>query len=61
LLAPVIACHHWISVTANAGDANASVAAATAAAPNRRKIIKAPPGWNVIFRCARYQRRMTFK
>src|SRR5262249_20396488 len=44
LLAPVIACHHWISVTASAGEApNASVVATSAAAPNCRKAIKTLP------------------
>src|SRR5581483_161238 len=44
LFGPVIACHHWISVTAFAGDAaKASVTAVAAAAPNSRKAIKTPP------------------
>jgi hypothetical protein len=44
LFGPVIACHHWISVTALAGDAaKASVTAVAAAAPKFRKAIKTPP------------------
>jgi hypothetical protein len=39
-----MACHHWISVTALAGDAaKTSVIAVAAAVPNCRKIIKTLP------------------
>jgi hypothetical protein len=39
-----MACHHWISVTAKAGDAaNASDTTPAAAAVNPRKAIKPPP------------------
>jgi hypothetical protein len=41
LLAPVIACHHWISVTAKAGEADMpTVIANAAAAPKCRRAIK---------------------
>ena len=41
LFAPVIACHHWISVTASAGEAVMPTAIATAAAaPKCRRAIK---------------------
>jgi hypothetical protein len=41
LLAPVIACHHWISVTASAGEADIpTVSATAAAAPKYRRAIK---------------------
>src|SRR5262249_35867462 len=44
LFGPVIACHHWISVTACAGDAaNASAVVIAAAAPNCRRAIKNLP------------------
>src|SRR5215831_85229 len=44
LFGPVIACHHWISVTACAGEpANASAVVTAAAAPNCRRAIKNLP------------------
>jgi hypothetical protein len=59
LLPPVIACHHWISVCANAGVATAMAAAAA----NRRieRIMNTPPGSSSAEFGRRwfYRRRMT--
>src|SRR5580700_7088990 len=48
-----MACHHWISVTACAGEAaKASVTAVAAAAPKYRKVIKPLPLTVIPMFCA---------